>query len=170
MTLKSKSADALTSQSPGGALSEPAVSAPSETMSTSRTPGASTDTKKTPSPAPLNLPVMNTLMAADRTLMSWTRTSLSLLSFGFTIYKILQGFQDAEGKFVVRTDVPRNAGLFLVGMGTLAMVMGTIEYLDTLRVLNQQRIFVRPRSPLIMALIMSGSGVILFLSIIAKVL
>ena len=128
------------------------------------------EAKNTPDDIPLNLPVMNTLMAADRTLMSWTRTSLSLLSFGFTIYKILEGFQDAGGKFVVRTDVPRNAGLFLTGMGTLAMVMGTIEYWQTLKVLHQQRIFGRPRSPLIMALIMSVAGILLFLSITAKVL
>ena len=128
------------------------------------------EAKETSGETPPNLPVMNTLMAADRTLMSWTRTSLSLLSFGFTIYKILEGFQDAGGKFVVRTDVPRNAGLFLTGMGTLAMVMGTIEYWQTLKVLHQQRIFGRPRSPLIMALIMSIAGILLFLSITAKVL
>src|SRR5277367_1579159 len=133
-------------------------------------PQTSADAKKTPNEIPLNLPVMNTLMAGDRTLMSWTRTSLSLLSFGFTIYKVLQGFQDIEGKFVVRSDVPRNAGLFLVGMGTLAMVMGTFEYWQTLRVLNQKQIFSRPRSPLVMALIMSVSGVLLFFSIIAKIL
>ena len=128
------------------------------------------EAKETSGETPPNLPVMNTLMAADRTLMSWTRTSLSLLSFGFTIYKILEGFQDAGGKFVVRTDVPRNAGLFLTAMGTLAMVMGTIEYWQTLKVLHQQRIFGRPRSPLIMALIMSVAGILLFLSITAKVL
>ncbi len=113
---------------------------------------------------------MNTLMAADRTLMAWIRTSLSLLSFGFTIYKILEGFQDVGGKFVIRTDVPRNAGLFLTGMGTLAMVMGTIEYWQTLKVLHQPRIFGRPRAPLIMALIMSLMGIFLFFSITAKVL
>ena len=67
--------------------------------------------QKTATETPPNLPLMNTLMAADRTLMSWTHTSLSLLSFGFTIFKILQAFQDTEGKFVVRSDVPRNAGL-----------------------------------------------------------
>jgi len=109
-------------------------------------------------------------MAADRTLMAWIRTSLSMLSFGFTIYKILEEFQTLEGKFVVRTDVPRNAGLFLTGMGTVAMVMGTIEYWQTLRTLHQPRIFDRPRSPLIMALIMSVSGILLFVSIIAKAL
>jgi len=128
------------------------------------------EANKTSGEIPPNLPVMNTLMAADRTLMSWTRTSLSLLSFGFTIYKILEGFQDAGGKFVVRTDVPRNAGLFLTGMGTFAMVMGTIEYWQTLKVLRQQRIFGRPRPPLVMAIIMSVSGILLFVSIVWKVL
>jgi putative membrane protein len=128
------------------------------------------EAKTTSGEIPPNLPVMNTLMAADRTLMSWTRTSLSLLSFGFTIYKILEGFQDAGGKFVVRMDVPRNAGLFLTAMGTLAMVMGTIEYWQTLKVLHQQRIFGRPRSPLVMAMIMSAAGIVLFVSITAKVL
>jgi len=129
-----------------------------------------TDSQKASTEVPLNLPVMNTLMAADRTLMSWTRTSLSLLSFGFTIFKILQGFQDAEGKFVVRSDVPRDAGLFLTAMGTFAMVMGTLEYWQTLKVLDQQRIFGRPRAPLIMAMIMSISGVLLFVSILWKLL
>ena len=127
-----------------------------------------TDSQKAPTEAPVNLPVMNTLMAADRTLMSWTRTSLSLLSFGFTIFKILQAFQE-EGK-LVRSDVPRDAGLFLTAMGTLAMVMGTLEYWQTLRVLNQRQIFSRPRSPLIMAIIMSISGVLLFVSILWKLL
>ncbi len=117
-----------------------------------------------------NLQLMNTLMAADRTLMAWTRTSLSLLSFGFTIYKILEGFQDAGGKFVVRSETPRNVGIFLTGMGTLAMVMGTIEYWQLLRQLHQSRIFTRPRYPLIMAIIMSASGMILFFSIASKVL
>src|SRR5207245_7486833 len=128
------------------------------------------EAKETSGETPPNLPVMNTLMAADRTLMSWIRTSLSLLSFGFTIFKILQGIQDAEGKFVVRSDVPRDAGLFLTAMGTFAMVMGTLEYWQTLKVLNQQRIFGRPRAPLIMAMIMSVSGVLLFSSILVKLL
>ena len=128
------------------------------------------EAKRTSGEVPPNLQLMSTLMAADRTLMAWTRTSLSLLSFGFTIYKILEGFQDVEGRFVVKTDTPRNAGLFLTAMGTLAMVMGTIEYWQTLKVLHQQRIFGRPRAPLIMAMIMSVAGVLLFLSITAKVL
>jgi putative membrane protein len=131
---------------------------------------ASSVVEKTATETPPNLPVMNTLMAADRTLMSWTRTSLSLLSFGFTIFKVLQALQETEGRFANRPEIPRNAGLFLTAMGTLAMVMGTIEYWQTLRVLDQERIFSRPRPPLIMAIIMSISGILLFVSILWKLL
>jgi len=138
--------------------------------STSQTGNWSVDAKSVSTESPSRLQVMNTLMAADRTLMAWIRTSLSLLSFGFTIYKILQGFQDVTGKFVVRQEVPRNVGIFLTGMGTFAMVMGTIEYWRTLKVLHQPRIFTRPRGPLIMALIMSVMGLVLFFSITSKVL
>ena len=35
------------------------------------------------------LAVERTVMAANRTLQAWIRTALSLISFGFTIYKIL---------------------------------------------------------------------------------
>ena len=45
-----------------------------------------------------------TLMAADRTLMAWIRTAPSMLSFGFTIYKVLEGFQKLAG--ACRTSTP----------------------------------------------------------------
>ena len=35
-----------------------------------------------------DLAVERTLMALDRTLMAWVRTATSLISFGFTIYKL----------------------------------------------------------------------------------
>jgi uncharacterized membrane protein YidH (DUF202 family) len=39
-----------------------------------------------------DLALRRTVMAADRTLMAWVRTALSMISFGFTIYKLLQSF------------------------------------------------------------------------------
>lgn len=106
-----------------------------------------------------------TLMAADRTLMAWVRTSLSMLSFGFTIYKILQAYQET-GAALPQENTPRNIGLFLTGFGTLAMVMGTIEYWHTLKELRQLQEFRLARPSLIMALLMSVLGVLLFFSII----
>jgi len=106
-----------------------------------------------------------TLMAADRTLMAWIRTSLSMLSFGFTIYKVLEGFQQA-GRSMPQQHTPRNVGLFLTALGTLAMVMGTIEYWQSIKALRRFQPIAFARPSMIMALIMSVGGVLLFFSII----
>jgi putative membrane protein len=115
--------------------------------------------------------VKRTLMAADRTLMAWLRTALSMISFGFTIYKILQGFQGAEGYALANRIDPRVVGEFLVGLGTLSMVMGTVEYWFTLEALcatAHARIWMRPS--FLMALIISLAGLGVFVSIIANLL
>ncbi len=71
-----------------------------------------------------DLALERTLMAADRSLMAWVRTSLSMTSFGFTIYKLLQGFAQG-GSQVIQDASPRVIGLLLTGLGTAAMVMGS---------------------------------------------
>jgi putative membrane protein len=109
-----------------------------------------------------------TLMAADRTLMAWVRTALSLNSFGFTIYKVLQGFAQS-GITLPHGDTPRVVGLFMTGMGTLAMLMGTVEYAQTLRDLHTLRDIRLTRPVFIMAVLMSVMGLSLFFSIFSKV-
>ena len=42
------------------------------------------------------LAIERTRMAADRTLMGWTRTALSMIGFGFTIFKFFESFQSKE--------------------------------------------------------------------------
>jgi uncharacterized membrane protein YidH (DUF202 family) len=61
---------------------------------------------------------------AVRTMMAWIRTSLSMLSFGHTIYKVIQEAHDATNIPVHRM-APRNAGVFLTVTGTLALVLET---------------------------------------------
>ena len=53
-------------------------------------------------------------------------------------------------------------------MGTVAMVMGTIEYWQTLKALRKVQDFRLARPPLIMAVLMSVTGVFLFFSIITR--
>lgn len=116
-----------------------------------------------------NLAANRTLMAADRTLMAWVRTALSMISFGFTIYKLMQGFE-ASGGVLPHANSPRTVGLFLTGLGTVAMVMGLVEYLSTvrdLRLLRPVRVF---RPSFVMALMMSVMGISMFFSIITKLL
>ena len=54
-------------------------------------------------------------------LVARIRTALSLDSFGFTIYKLLQAVQ-TSGKHLREEEPPRNIGLFLIAMGTVAMI------------------------------------------------
>jgi putative membrane protein len=79
------------------------------------------------------LAVDRTRMAAERTLMAWLRTSLSMISFGFTIYKFLQLFQEQMTEPVLRPDAPRNAGLALVGIGTAALILACVQHRKYLR-------------------------------------
>jgi putative membrane protein len=117
-----------------------------------------------PSATTPDLGQLRTIMAADRTLMAWTRTSLSLLSFSFTIYKVLQGIEQ-PGK-VLHPHAPRNAGLFLAGMGVLSMVLGSIQYRLTIRQLQKLQPFPHfYRIPAVMAGLLAIIGVGLFVGI-----
>jgi len=108
-----------------------------------------------------------TLMAADRTLMAWVRTSLSLSSFGFTVYKVLQGFAET-GTLLPHGQTPRNVGLFLTGLGTVAMVMGTLEYGQALRDLRRYMDIKIARPVFIMALLMAVFALFLFFSVVTR--
>lgn len=114
-----------------------------------------------------DLATTRTLMAADRTLMAWTRTALSMISFGFTIYKLLEGFREA-GIHLAHPHTPRTIGLFLTGMGTVAMVMGTIEYWRFIAGLRAYQPVSAWRPTFFIALVMALSGSFLFLSIIVR--
>jgi putative membrane protein len=116
-----------------------------------------------------DLALERTLMAADRSLMAWVRTALSMISFGFTIYKLLQSFQQTASH-VVADGSPRAIGLFLTGLGTVCMVMGSVEYWHRLRHLRAQHHFRILQPSFVMALIMSATGLFLFVAIISKLL
>ncbi len=80
---------------------------------------------------------LRTRLSIERTLMSWNRTSLSLISFGFTIYQFFDKFQQATtGGAPLRPEAPRNLGLALVALGTLGIAVATIQYLQVIHYLR----------------------------------
>jgi putative membrane protein len=121
-----------------------------------------------PGVLPGDLGEMRTIMAADRTLMAWIRTALSMLSFGFTIYKFLQTIA-AQGP-MEHPNSPQQVGLILTGMGVAALVLGTTGYWVTLRDLQRVEHFRIGRPVLLMALVMSIAGVASFVSIATRLI
>lgn len=113
------------------------------------------------------LAVERTLMAADRSLMAWIRTALSMMSFGFTIYKLLQGFE--AGGQLTANQSPRTVGLFLTSMGTFATVAGILEYWNAFKGLRRYRHIDVLRPSFVFAVAMAVAGLFLFFSIILKV-
>jgi putative membrane protein len=97
------------------------------------------------------------------------RTALALDSFGFTIYKVLQALQQ-EGRALPRNRTPANVGLFLTAMGSLAMVMGTVEYLQTRKKLQPILDVPLARPSFLMGLVMSLIGLLAFFGILARIL
>ena len=86
-----------------------------------------------------SLAVSRTMLAHDRTLMAWVRTSTSMISFGFTMYKFFQylrsdrGPQDAE-----RLLGPRGVALVLIGIGIGALVLATVDYRQQMTILHER--------------------------------
>lgn len=113
-----------------------------------------------------DLATARSTLAADRTLMAWVRTGLSLISFGFTIYKMLDGFGSGGGIIVEHS--PRSVGLFLTGLGTFTLLMGTADYWRNLHLLRAYHTIRTWRLSFVMALIMSVTGLVLFIGIIAR--
>lgn len=127
---------------------------------------ASDATHHRPAVLPSDMGEMRTIMAADRTLMAWIRTSLSMLSFGFTIYKFLETIA-SQGE-AEHPNSPQTVGLFLTALGVAAIVLGTISYWVTLRDLQRVETFRIGRPVLLMALVMSIAGVASFISIATR--
>jgi putative membrane protein len=76
-----------------------------------------------------DLATRRTIIASERTLMAWIRTALSMIGFGFTIYKFFQYLpaELAAGN-VRRPQAPRNLALTLIGLGTLALMAASWEH------------------------------------------
>ena len=93
----------------------------------------------TEAPRDLRLPgaLVRTALSSEQTLMSWIRTSLSMVTFGFSIaqfFFFLAGSQDD----VDFTAAPNRLGIALISVGTLVLVLAVVEHLLRIRALKSQ--------------------------------
>ncbi|HET7525799.1 MAG TPA: DUF202 domain-containing protein [Burkholderiaceae bacterium] len=72
---------------------------------------------------------LRTKMSADRTLMSWVRTGVSMIGFGFTIVQFFERFKGFEDvKAATYAGAPRYLGMMLIAAGTIGLLVSTIQY------------------------------------------
>jgi uncharacterized membrane protein YidH (DUF202 family) len=103
--------------------------------------------------------VIGTALSAERTLMSWTRTSLGLISFGFSLYKFMHVLAPShEGS-------PRRLGVVLAAIGTTSMAAGAIQYTRVLRSLAGRR----PGFAFYLACTVVVVGLLLLLGIVLRI-
>jgi putative membrane protein len=81
-----------------------------------------------------DLALERTIIASERTLMAWIRTALSMIGFGFSIYKFFQYLPEeiAAGN-IQRPQAPRNLGMSLIALGTLALCAAAWQHRSFLK-------------------------------------
>ena len=79
---------------------------------------------------------LRTRMSLERTLMSWVRTAVSLIGFGFTIVQFFSRLHEIPGTNAARfPEAPYYLGLALIGCGILALLVSIWQYRCSLRYL-----------------------------------
>ena len=110
------------------------------------------------------LAIERTVMGADRTLMASVRTSLSLISFGFTIFKILEQMEKAGAAKLVREQTPRNIGVFMILVGVVPLALSMFQYKQGVKRLGgKKNIYVNP------SMVAAGAILLLGLMLLAMV-
>jgi putative membrane protein len=115
---------------------------------------------------------LRTRLSIERTFMSWTRTAVSLIGFGFTIYQFLAKLERAN----VKPDAPRNFGLAFIATGIVTMAIGAWQRQVEIKHLNQpayEAIAATPDLPRwqwsnVVAVIVVAIGVVSFVWIVVS--
>ena len=109
-----------------------------------------------------------TRLAHDRTLMAWVRTSTSLISFGFTIYKFFQYLKEQNAVRNDRIFGPREYALLMISVGVVALVFATLQHRRDMKALRA----LHPEVPFSLVTVLAGFmsviGVVTLLAVIFR--
>ena len=79
---------------------------------------------------------VRTRLSVERTMMSWIRTAVSLIGFGFAIVQFFERLQQIPGsRPAAYPTAPRDLGLALIACGVLSMVISIWQYMWGIRYL-----------------------------------
>ena len=79
---------------------------------------------------------IRTRLSVERTMMSWVRTSVALIGFGFTIVQFFERLHSMEGTApALRPQAPRYLGLTLIAAGVAVLLVSIVQYRAVVRYL-----------------------------------
>ena len=77
---------------------------------------------------------VRTRLSVERTMMSWQRTAVALIGFGFAIVQYLYHLEQAPGaREAYLPHSPQYLGLALISCGIIALVISLWQYFRTVR-------------------------------------
>jgi putative membrane protein len=116
-----------------------------------------------------DLALQRTIIAADRTLMAWIRTALSMIGFGFTIYKFFQyQAEEIAAGNIRRPQAPRNLGLSLIALGTLALAAATWQHRKFLKAIGASEKQHMISISVVVAMVVILIGLVTFYGVLLK--
>lgn len=83
-------------------------------------------------------------IAADRTLLTWIRTSITLIAFGFGLEQVIH-LIDTGPNLVDPLLISQVLGLVFVGTGVLVAIAGAVDYHREIQRLRNTVYFYTPR-------------------------
>jgi len=79
---------------------------------------------------------IRTRLSLERTIMSWLRTAVALIGFGFAIVQYLEHLEETPGaRAAYLPHAPRYLGLALISCGILALLVSMWQYWWSIRYL-----------------------------------
>jgi putative membrane protein len=90
-------------------------------------------------PRDLRLPgaLVRTALSSEQTLMSWVRTALSMVTFGFSIAQFFYFLAERQNDVDFSVG-PSRLGIALISVGILVLVLAVIEHVLRIRALKSQ--------------------------------
>jgi len=95
------------------------------------------ETVETPKDLRLPAALVRTALSSEQTLMSWIRTSLSLLTFGFSITQFFYYLEDQKEGIQISAG-PRRMGFALVCVGIIVLLAAMVEHVLRLRKMKKE--------------------------------
>jgi putative membrane protein len=106
-------------------------------------------------------------VAYDRTMLAWIRTAISLITFGFSIYAIVQ-LQIRRGQEEDRLVGPREFGLTMVIIGLFSLVLGAWDNRNNMQDLRAMGADIRFSRAGIMAALIALLGILALILMIVR--